>query len=746
MKSSPHEAKVSSWDRPWGLAVAIALLIAGVLLVYQRSLHVPFVLDDADSITDNPTIRSFATALFPPASSGITVSGRPFLNLSLAINYRFGGTDPFGYHVGNLLIHCAAALCLFGVVRRTLRLPSLAPRLGSHATPLAWFTAAWWALHPLQTESVTYVIQRAESLMGLCYLFTCYAFIRAVQETSRSWAIGAFVASLLGMATKEVTASLPLVLFLYDRTFVSGTFRESWRRHRRLHLGFASGWLLLAGFVIASGSRGATVGYDRVTWLDYLITQGAGVAAYLGKALLPIGLIFDYGPIVEKRPAVIFMGGATLLALGIATLVLLKKRPAAGFLGAWFFLILAPTSSVIPVVSQTLAEHRMYLPLAAVCVTGVLLCERVGRICFWGALPLVVLGTAVAAMERNDVYRTPLSLWLDTAHKVPDNPRALNNLGLAYLDVGRVDDAIRSLTEAVELVPKDANTRANLGTALLKKGVGPHAGHFNRLERSAPAGSLAPRQADATAQGLEALKMAAELAPNNARIVGLYGNGLLEAGQAAAAVPVLVRAVALDPASSDFHFNLANALNELDRQQEAAEEYIAALRVAPTDAEVLTNYGLLLRRMNRLPESIERLREAVRLKPGSARVHSNFGVSLLAAGQAEDGIRELTEALRLDPKLPQALYNLSTALAQSDRPADAIAPLETLLQVAPPTAELLSNLGVLLARTGRMQDALARTRQALTVDPNYPPARDNLALLTSYLRDHPEDAPSAPPR
>ena len=356
----PAGDEAGPWARPWLPVLAAVLLAAGILAAYHNTWHVPFLLDDEDSIVRNPSIRSFATALFPPTGSGITVSGRPLLNLSLALNYRLGGVEPAGYHAGNLLIHFAAALCLFGVVRRSLRLPSLAGRFRAQATPLAWFAAAWWALHPLQTESVTYVIQRAESLMGLCYLFACYAFIRAVQGPSRAWAGLACVAGLLGMAAKEVMASLPIVLFLYDRTFVCGTFRESWRRHRLLHLGLAAGWLLLVGMVIASGGRGSTVGYARVTWLEYLATQGSGLMTYLSKAVMPVNLVFDYGPIVEQRPAVVCAGVLAVLALLAVTLVLLKRRPAAGFLGAWFFLILAPTSSVIPVASQTLAEHRMY--------------------------------------------------------------------------------------------------------------------------------------------------------------------------------------------------------------------------------------------------------------------------------------------------------------------------------------------------------------------------------------------------
>ena len=134
-----QDTLASIWDRRPVIVFCGILLAACLFAAYHNTFHVPFLLDDDESISRNATIRSFATAFFPPANSGVTVSGRPLLNFSLAVSYAIGGTDLYGYHVGNLLIHFAAALCLFGIVRRTLRLPMLADQFGTRATPLAWF-------------------------------------------------------------------------------------------------------------------------------------------------------------------------------------------------------------------------------------------------------------------------------------------------------------------------------------------------------------------------------------------------------------------------------------------------------------------------------------------------------------------------------------------------------------------------------------------------------------------------------
>ena len=168
----------------------LLVMVAG-LLAYHNSFTSPFIYDDELSILTNPTIRHLWPiwqVLSPPHRGGFTVEGRPIINLSLAINYALGGYDVWGYHALNLTIHVLAGLTLYGVVRRTLHRPRLRERFGATANGLALATAVLWTVHPLQTASVTYIIQRAESLMGLFYLLTLYGFIRGVEsQRPRPW-------------------------------------------------------------------------------------------------------------------------------------------------------------------------------------------------------------------------------------------------------------------------------------------------------------------------------------------------------------------------------------------------------------------------------------------------------------------------------------------------------------------------------------------------------------------------------
>ena len=245
------------------------------MTAYNNSLSGPFVFDDLPAIAENPSIRRLwppSEALVPRLDGGLTVSGRPLVNLSLAINYAWSGDKAWSYHLVNLLIHVSAGLALFGIARRTFSQPGLVGRFGDAALWLAFSVALIWLLHPLQTESVTYVVQRAESLMGLCYLLTIFCFVRSIESLRSGYWLGlSLTACLLGMAAKEVMVSAPLMVFLYDRTFVAGSFGEAWRRRRVYYLGMGATWALLGWLAIGTTGRGgaaARVGFRRAVFFS----------------------------------------------------------------------------------------------------------------------------------------------------------------------------------------------------------------------------------------------------------------------------------------------------------------------------------------------------------------------------------------------------------------------------------------------------------------------------------------------
>src|SRR5262249_12168613 len=339
------------------------------VLAYANSFSGPLIFDDVPWIGTNPHIRHLwplrNILLAPPGAPG---TGRPVICLTLVLNYAVSGLHPWSYHVANLVIHASAALVLFGIVRRTLQGPRLRERFGTRANGLAAAVAVCWAVHPLQTESVTYIIQRMEFLMGLFLLLTLYCVIRGHDSPRRSeWYATAVVCCALGMGSKEGMVIAPIIVLLYDRIFLADSWTELWKKRSMLYAGLAATWLILISLVIVNNARGAELlGSPAVSWWPYAKNQFGAIAHYLRLTFWPDKLCLDYGWQVPPWPGSWkAMGVVLVFGLAAATGWALANVPPVGFLGAWFFLTLAPTSSVVPI-QDMVAERRMYLPLAAV--------------------------------------------------------------------------------------------------------------------------------------------------------------------------------------------------------------------------------------------------------------------------------------------------------------------------------------------------------------------------------------------
>lgn len=631
--ASPSDASRSA-RAAW---LTLGVLVAAVTAAYVNTLAVPFLLDDIGAIAENPTLRRLwplSQVLAPPANAG--VGGRPVANLSFALNHAVGGLDVRGYHVVNLAIHVGATLALFGLVRRTLLLPRVrrgGPAEETHVALTAGAAALLWALHPLHTESVTYLSQRTESLMGLCYLATLYCYARATQEPGRGWAAAAFVACLLGMATKEIMVTAPVAALLYDRTFVSGSLRAAWQQHRRLLLALAAPWLLLLFLLADVRTRG--VAHASVAWWEYALTSTRAILHYLRLAIWPTPLVFDYGTDVVRRAVDVWpqlLGLATLLG---ATLVAWWRRPFLGFAGAWFLLLLAPASSVVPVAGQTMAEHRMYLPLVPVVGAGaVALVRSFGP----RALIAIVLAAGVlggATVVRNQDYRDAVSLWTDTIQKRPDNARAHASLGAAHLARGELPAARGALERAVALDPRAAEAHNNLA------------------------------------------------------------NLLVETGRIAEALPHFTAAAELRPQVASTHYNFGNALLALGRTDDAIRRQRQALVLRPDFPEAHCALANALAAAGQTPEAITHFRAALQLRPDLSPAHFGLANALTLTRRFSEAIPHYEATLRQVPDSLEARYNLAMALAQAGRVAEAIAAFERVLKARPDLEPAQRNLEAL---------------------------------------------------
>jgi len=544
-------------------AYAGLLIVFTVTLVYLSSFQGAFVFDDEATIVRNPHL----SRLWPPreafaAPPRSPLRDRPVVSFAFSLNRALSGPSPASFHAGNLLIHLGAALCLFGVVRKTLLSPRLPGRYRASASGLALASALIWAVHPLQTQSVTYLTQRCESLMGLFFLGTLYAFIRAVNSPRpRPWYCLSVLLCALGMGTKAVMVTAPPVVLFYDRAFAAASWREAWRR-RRWYYGALFLTLAVQAALIL------TTSYDDIKThrpLEYGLSQFGVISHYLRLVFVPHPLCLDYSWPPARGLEEVWPGILVVVSLLVLVVWTWRKYPPLGFAGFWFFVILAPTSSLLPL--EDLAfEHRMYLPLAALTVLGAAgVFECLFR-CFprapsrrktWGfaITALAVAGLGCLTVRRNRDYRSAAGIWEQVIELRPSNPRAYNSLGNIVFREGDPDRAAELYRRAIEVSPDY------------------QPGHYN------------------------------------------LANLLAGRGELKAAVDYYRRALEINPTAGEAHINLGKVLYDLGETEEARRHFSAAREIDPFDPAAHYNLGIFYLKQGDPASARPHLERALELRP-----------------------------------------------------------------------------------------------------------------------------------
>jgi len=569
----------------WVLRIGLptALIVVGAA-VYANSFSGAFVFDDEESVLENPNILHLwpiSKAMLSPPQ--YTVAGRPMASLSLAVNYAISGYEAWSYHLFNLAVHILAGLTLFGIICRTLLCERLRERFGKHSAVLGWAAATIWLVHPIQTESVTYIVQRTESMMGLFYLLTLYSAIRAMESDKLLiWSAVSVICCGLGMGTKEAMVTAPVMVLLYDRAFFAGSFIAAFRRRWGLYAGLAATWVVLL-VLIHTAPRSQTAGFAfGYRPLEYAMNQCRVIIRYLRLSFWPRGLCLDYSWPVVKDFGRLWPFAAVVAAMVAAAIWGLIRNKAWSYPAAWFFVVLAPTSSFIPVM-DVIFEHRMYLPLAGVVVPAVLagyvLFERWSARRLMAALAaIVIVALGWGTFLRNSDYRSGESIWRKALEVVPYNVRAYYNLGLAMQNQGRFGEAIKNYNQAIRLNPDYYRAYYNLGHLMQSGG---------RLKEA----------------------------------VGYYQ-----------------RAIAIKPDLADAYCNLGSAFLSMGRFDEAISEYHKALSIQPNDAETYNNLGLAFIRLGRFDEAERQLRKALEITPDLPDAHRNLAAALKSQGKVEEAM------------------------------------------------------------------------------------------------------------
>lgn len=733
----PNAPVTSIAAAPRWFLPGVLCVVAATLLAFSPALSGPFVYDDFQAVRDNPSIVALwplSVPLHPPP--GTTMSGRPVVNLTLAIsgsiNRALGGAPDatFSHHLFNLLLHVACGLLLLGIVRRTLSAGRVGDWWRDHAREIALVVVAFWLLHPLQTDAVDYITQRTEVVVSFWYLTTLYCAIRAWDADSSAlrarWFGGGVLACALGMGSKEVMVSAPIMVLLYDRAFRLTTWRglvsAAAGARRWFYAALAGTWAILAA-LLAGRPRGASVG--NAAWmspLEYLHTQGWAVAHYLRLAFFPDALSIDY----DFRAVEHWRGLPGLLLLtGFGILTLLAWRHANrwgwfAFAGSWFFLILAPSSSVVPILTEPVAERRMYLPLAAVIVLVV-----VGVVSGWRrfaprvvrrgspAVPARMAASAAVLLaflllgvtwQRSQLYRDPEALWRDATRAQPDDPRAWVNLGA---------------TLATETPPRRAEADAMFRAGLALDSLYPDA-----------LLNVAIDQLDAHdyAAAEPAFRRMLSIDSTNTTALGGLATLLLARGDTAAALPYLTAFTRRSPGVQGL---VQLALAELATGNEAAAEAALhdALGLDPGNEELRLRVAGTLIEAGHARQAGPLLAEAVRRDPGSGISWALLSVAQMALGATDSAVAAAAHAAATARGNPQVFLFAGRAMLVGRRTDLAAQYIGEAARLAPRDPEVLTYVGEAALAAGRRADAIAAYRAALQADGSNAMARDRLKQL-----------------
>jgi tetratricopeptide (TPR) repeat protein len=711
-------------SRHWWWVVPGFLLLGFVL--YANSLDVPFHFDDKRNISENPNLRmtQLSWSQLGRAMAG-EAANRPLPKITFALNHYLGAYDVTGYHVVNILIHAANGILLFLLARITLafrREAGRAPPRGSTVSDatIALFAALVWFAHPVHTQSVTYIVQRMNSMAAMFFLLALFLYAKgrnaqrraaedearrrrppkAVQRRQRAhpWFVGCGVSWGLALASKEIAVTLPFFLLLYEWTFLQD-LRWPWLRRQLGWLAAAAGVAVLLAFVYLGDAPVDRIlaSYARrdLTVGERVLTELRVVMHYLGLLVFPhpsrLRLDYDFPLSTSLLQPITTLAALLAIAGGLALAVSLARRGERllAFAIVWYFGNLAIESSVIGL--ELVFEHRTYLPYVFLCVAGADLAFRALKPRWAAPVALGALAVVFSlwTVQRNAVWASEESLWTDAIEKAPNKPRPRVNL--AQLVIGREehDRAVELLTQALALDPQDAFAHYNLGVILQKQG---------KLD-----------------EAIDHYRQALEARPNDPEAHNNLGSLLGDRGRTDEAVAHFRQAIRANPYYADARYNLALFLERLGRADEAEMHYRVAFHLKPElrarrtsqrsvtnpEAERLFRLGNDFARRGDMGQAMSHYRRAIAESVDHAEAHANLAMLLDRAGRTEEAIAEYRELIRLEPEY---------AIAHN-------------------------NLGYALERTGDLRGAIAQYHEALRLDPELSPARNNLnKALREILR------------
>jgi tetratricopeptide (TPR) repeat protein len=624
-------------------AVVFLILVVTGFVIYSNTIHAVFHFDDMSSILTQPRITSLST--FSHLGYWLNINNRPFAELTFALNYHFGQLDSHGYHIVNIIIHILNGFLVFLLMVKLLSFNNfIDERLAGHKRVMALFIALIFLVHPIQTEAVSYVVQRMRSLSVLFYIAGMYLYVLGrlayLQKHKRVKSIlllmAAFFSGVIGVMTKQSAITFPAAFIFVELFFIRDM---NGRICRKYLIVFASVVVLLAVGIVALGYLPAeTVAISRK---DYLLTQFRVIVKYIQLSFLPIHQNLDYDFSISTSLWNFFVLGslAIILALLVVSGLLYRKKRMISFAIILFFLTMAVTSSIIPI-RDVIFEHRLYLPILGYSIVVVYtlafwLIEK-HRQLLWIILTVITLAYTGATYLRNEVWKSEYALWHDVVKKSPAKPRPWSNLGFVMLDMDSLDRAIDYFERSIKIDPDYPIALNNLGHAWSKKG---------KPEKALPY-----------------FLQAVEKLPTYINALNNLGSTFIDLNRPTEAIPYLQRAIDADPEYSRSYFLMSMVYVKIKDYVTAIEYLNKYLKDNPKDPDALNNLGKCYFGLGRYQEAIKIYQQALKITPENFIVLNNLGNAYNKTGYHRKAMDCYEQALKIDPNYKPARYNLNLTI------------------------------------------------------------------------------------
>jgi len=680
------------------------------VLVYGNTILNTFHFDDIPSILEKPWIRGldkipeFIFSFFQ----------RPLVILSFNLNYSISQFEVWSYHIFNILFHIVATLLVYKLVQQIIFfLERKSNRNTFSLFSWPYFTALIFALHPLSTQSVTYISSRSSILATIFYILTLNLFFKGFCErhfngkTGRIYFSGASLFFLLGGLTKEIIITLPAALFIFHFYFI-------WNKSLKKWISINGKWALLLSIPIIAG-----VGYKqlfgggflgasaaKLSSASWFLTQTAVVPfEYFRKFFFPFNLNLDinFPILMDWLNLKNWLG---LFSLGILIIIWFRisagiekknywemEKRCAGFGLAWIFLTLLPTSSFIPLLDVVM-EHRTYLPLVGFTLVAVsifswayLTCLKISQTRVMGVsvnlgMLLVLILFSLIAIDRNKIWKNEFTLWADAKHKSPNLTRPYNNLGQAYDKIGNYDQAITEFQQALQLNPNYFFGLNNLGNIYGKQ---------RKYEE---------------------------------------------------AINYFKKALTQKPDYSPAHYNIARAYHLIGKRQEAVMAYRKATQFNPYFEQAFYNLAYLSIELSNFDEAIENFNKFIKMQPKNSKAHFGLGNAMMMKGQSNANKKYLDLAMleyrisgKLDPKFVLPYMNMANIQMQIKNIPAAIENYQKALQIKPDMASIHLSLGMIFYQfKNDVTKALGYLKDAIRLSPSLPGA-DRIKSLIVELEN-----------